>query len=259
MLVAVASVLGGAALTAGPAAATPAPPRATLSAITCRSTLDPTGRQVSVTSVMRPIAHTRNLSVRFSLLQKTPETPAAPVTHGDLGSWVSPTDPTLGRRARDVWKLDKVVYAVPAPAVYRFRVDFRWRGRGGQVLQTTTLASSSCHVHELRPDVLVRGVRVLPARRHPRLDRYVAVVANQGLSASGPFSVTFTPSDGAAAQTAAVASLAPDTATHVRFVGPACSTMAAPTIVADPTNAVDDFDRANNTFPVVCPGTADTR
>jgi hypothetical protein len=37
------------------------------------------------------------------------------------------------------------------------------------------------------------------------------------------------------------------------FVGPLCSAGGAPTITADPSDHVDDFDRSNNVLTTTCP------
>jgi hypothetical protein len=265
-LTALAAMGGGAALGAGPAAgarihlaaATSAPARAAgLTGFACDSTLDPTRRTVSVTSVMRPVPGTRTLAVKFSLLERAPgAAELQSVDTGDLGRWLAPADPTLGSRAKDVWKLAKMVSDVDAPATYRFSVAFRWEGTGGRVLAIASRRTPLCRERELRPDVLVRRVIVDPSGHHPRRGgraRYVAVIANRGLTASGPFSVVFTPGTGARALTRTVASLRPGAQVRVSFAGPACQAASPPTVAADPAGHVDDYDRSNNMLTVACP------
>jgi hypothetical protein len=237
-----------------PALARADAPPAALTKIACHSTLDPAKRSVSVVSIMRHLPATRSLAVRFTLVQKAPGSAATPVRDGDLGHWTTPTEPALGQLPADVWKLKKTVYNVNAPASYRFRVTFRWSGRGGKVLSRQTLHTGACAVQELRPDVLVRAVAVHSNDLAPGNDRYVAVIANRGRTASGPFQVEFSPGPaGGVPQTVQVASLGPRTQTRVRFLGRACDPAAPPTVTADPAHVVDDFDRSNNTVTVVCP------
>jgi hypothetical protein len=127
-------------------------------------------------------------------------------------------------------------------------------GADGLILRTATLESSSCSIKELRPDLAVRSVRVSSIAGAPTRDRYLAVVVNQGASASGPFSLLFDPGlTGATAQTKAVASLTPGESAKVRFTGPVCNAASPPTIVADPTGTVDESDRSNNALTVTCP------
>ena len=144
---AVASTAFAAAADASPA------PRAQLTGLACRSPRAPAARAVSIETVMRPVPGTRSLAVRLTLLARrrgaAAARPVAPA--GDLGVWLTPAVPTLGRRPGDVWKLAKTVYDVAAAAHYRFAVQFRWRGVHGAVLRRVTLRSPTCAVTDPRP------------------------------------------------------------------------------------------------------------
>ena len=230
-----------------------APPRDALGAIACHQTIDPLGRDVSVQATMRPVARAQTLQIKFSLDLTAPGHPATAVVAGGLGQWLTPSNPTLGQRPGDVWKLSKTVYNLGGGS-YQFAVAFRWLGANGKVLKTATLQSSSCAIKELRPDLAVRSVKVKPISGAPTRDRYLAVVVNQGASASGPFSLLFDPGvAGASSQTKPVTSLAPGQSTVVRIIGPVCAAATPPTVVADPTAAVDESDRSNNALTVSCP------
>jgi hypothetical protein len=217
------------------------------------STLDPTLRKVSVESVMGHLPGTRTLSARFALIEQRPGEPPQSVAGGDLGRWLTPAISSLGRNPDDVWRLAKVVYDVDAPAEYYFEVGFRWIGIGGRTLARSTLQTGDCTVRELRPDVLVRRVRVVAVTGRLQPEIYVATIANAGATASGPFSVQFTPGAGAASESRSVPSLAPRQSHRVAFPGPVCDAADPPTVVADPGDAVDDANRANNTLTVSCP------
>src|SRR5450432_2555286 len=127
-----------------------APPRYDLTSFACQRALDPPNRSVSVNAVMRPVKGTRKLSLK---------------------------DPTLGRRAGDVWELNKAVSNLDAPAVYRFRVTFRWLGAHDRVLATAVTQSGSCGQRELRPDLLVRSVSVEAIPYKPHKQRYTVAIA----------------------------------------------------------------------------------
>ena len=258
MACAVVAATGGCAALVGVSpgrAAAGTPPRSQLTRIACHSTLDPARRTVSVVSVMRPVPGTRRLSVMLTLLAQRPGSARAQSVGriGGLGVWVSPADPTLGRRPGDVWKLAKAVYDVDAPARYRFRVAFRWQGAHGRVLATATRQTGRCAERELRPDLLVKTVTVSSIAHHPRRERYVAVIANHGATASGPFQVSFTPGSGGRSQTRSVGSLAAGAIGREPFTGPACDAASPPIVVADPANRVNDFNRSNNALTVACP------
>jgi hypothetical protein len=231
------------------------PPRARVQGLTCQHALDPPARAVSITAVMRPVRGTVRMQLRFQLLSRGKGAASyAPVTGGDLGTWKSPSNPTLGQRAGDVWKLTKPIVGLAAPASYRFRVSFRWLGAHGRVLGTAVRSSGVCFQPELRPDLLVQSITVQSVLDRPRVNRYVAVIRNAGASASGPFEVLFTPGGARAVKTAQVTDLAAYAKVTKTFLGPACSNAGAPTVTADPEDKVDDFKRSNNSMTAVCPG-----
>ena len=230
-----------------------APPRYVLGAIACHQAVNPLQRDASVQATMRPVTGTQTLQIKFSLSLTTAGEPATAVVAEGLGQWLTPSDPTLGQRPGDIWKLSKTVYNLGGGS-YQFSAAFRWLGANGKVLKTTTRASSSCAIKELRPDLAVRSVKVSAITGAPTRDRYLAVVVNQGASASGPFSLLLDPGvAGAGSQTKPVTSLTPGQSTKVRFIGPACNAASPPTVVADPTGTIDESDRSNNALAVTCP------
>lgn len=232
---------------------TSVPRRDAIGAIACHQAINPLQRDVSVQATMRPLTGTQTLQIKFSLNLTVSGEPATAVVAGGLGQWLTPSDPTLGRRSGDIWKLSKSVYNLGGGS-YQFAVAFRWLGASGTVLKTGTLHSSSCSIKELRPDLAVRSVKVKSIAGASTRDRYLAVVVNQGLSASGPFSLLFDPGvAGASPQTKPVASLDAGQSTKVRFTGPACDAATPPTVVADSTGAVDESDRSDNALTVTCP------
>ena len=258
-LVMICGCLMGALAVAVPAAsasrprAVTAPPRDALGSIACHQAINPLQRDVTVQATMRPVTGTQTLQIKFSLNLTASGEPATAVVAGGLGQWLTPSDPSLGQRSGDIWKLSKTVYNLGGGS-YQFSAAFRWLGTNGKVLRMATLKSSSCSIKELRPDLAVRAVTVTPIAGAPTRDRYLAAVVNQGLSASGPFSVLFDPGvAGVSSQTKPVTSLPAGQSTKLAFIGPACSAATPPTIVADPAGMVDESDRSNNALTVTCP------
>jgi CARDB len=203
--------------------------------------------------VMRPVPDTRKMQLRFQLYSRANAAPAfSPVIGGDLGTWITPKDPTLGQRPGDVWNLQKQVADLLAPATYRFRVSFRWLGVHGHVLATAMKLSAMCFQPELRPDLLVESFTAQAIPRQPNENRYIATIRNDGATAAGPFEVLFAPGGVAPVKTKQVAGLASKARIALVFVGPVCNSAAPPTVTVDPTDQVDDFNRANNTAAAVC-------
>ncbi len=237
-------------LSAGAAVAAVAqPPRARLRHFICQRAMDPAGRAVSVTAVMRPIKGTVKMALRFELLSREKgSTAASRVRGGDLNIWKSPTDPTLGRRTGDVWILNKPVVNLTAPAAYRFRVLFRWTGAHNRVLAMTARDTLPCSQPELRPDLAVQAITFTANRSNPSMGTYVATIENLGATGAGPFDILFAP----VGSTRSRSGLAAHASVQVQFVGPACSPTVTPAITADPNRSVDDANRANNSKAVVC-------
>jgi hypothetical protein len=232
------------------------PPRTGLTKFMCVTALDPPSRAISVTAVMRPLQGTAKLQLKFQLYSRTSSTrPFTRVRGGDLNTWVSPADGTLGTRAGDVWRFNKPVVDLKAPATYRFRVTFRWIGAHNKVLGTTVRTTPSCYQPELRPDLQVKTISVEAVPGNADANEYVAVIHNRGATAAGPFQVQFI--DGSVVKSHSVASLPAHATIHQRFLGPLCTSGPA-TVTADPVDAVDDYDRANNSLSVTCSSTAGT-
>jgi hypothetical protein len=230
------------------------PPRSQLNKFMCVTALDPPSRAMSVTAVMRPLSGTSKLQIKFQLYSRSSSTrPFTRVRGGDLNRWVSPSDPTLGRRSADVWTVIKQVVDLKAPATYRLRAIFRWIGAHNKTLGTMVRTSPSCYQPELRPDLQVKTISVEAVPGNPNANEYVAVIRNRGATAAGPFQVQFI--DGSVAKSHSVTSLAAHSTIRERFLGPLCTSGPA-TVKADPVGAVDDYDPSNNSLSVTCSSTA---
>jgi hypothetical protein len=230
------------------------PPRASLRSPVCVTALDPASRAIGITAVMRPLAHTRKMQLKPQLFGRANgASPYTRVRGGDLNNWVPTPDPALGQQPGDVWNLIKQVVRLNAPATYRFRVFFRWIGAHGRILGTEVRTGPTCYQPELRPDLQVRTITVQPVPGQPDVNAYVALIHNAGASAAGPFQVQF--SDGGVLKTHAVSRLGAHSSVKEQFVGPLCTAGAA-AVTADPTDQVDDLNRANNTLAVVCPASS---
>ncbi len=237
-----------------PAAAAADPPRAQLTQFACTRALDPSDRAISVRAVMRPVPFTRRLAVKFDLLVRGSGSSSATVVHAPgLATWITPTDPTLGQLPGDVWRLNKQVFNLDAPAVYQFRATFRWIGARGHVLASTIKLTRSCRQRELRPDLVVKSIAVVPAAGQPGADLYTAVIEDRGATGAGPFEVLFAPGDTSAPTIDTVQFLGSGQSRQLTFSGPVCDPASPPSVTADAASQVDDYDRANNTLRAVCP------
>jgi hypothetical protein len=235
---------------ATPAAASA--PRAQLKDVVCVRALDLSARSFSVTAVMRPVKGTRHMNLQFDLLQKSAGGSFFEIGQGapGLDSWLTPTPPTLGQNASDVWRVKHPVDGLPAPATYRFRVDFRWRGKGGRVLKTTSLHTSNCYEPDLRPDLEVTGVTVQADPRHPKKNEYVTALKNTGATAAGPFLLQLSFNGGTPYNTT-VKHIGAHSTKTVTLIGPVCTVGGEMTV--NPNGAVDVSSHAHASDTVICP------
>src|ERR1700704_2738789 len=133
-IAAIAVLVLGATGLVGPGIAAGDQSRAQLRTFDCPPPLDPQDRSISVKAVMRPLPGTQKLQLKFDLLLSHDGSSAQlSVRAGNLGSWLSPRNPTLGQVPADVWNFKKSIFQLDAPATYRFKVVFRWVGSGGRV------------------------------------------------------------------------------------------------------------------------------
>jgi len=255
-LVAGAAVVCALAVGSGPALAQAAPPpNDQLRSFVCQKALDPPARAVSVQAVMRPVAGTSKMQMKFQLLRQVKPHARFIAVHGrGLGSWISPTNPTLGQQAGDVWLLNHPVVDLAAPATYKFKVVFRWIGSQGQKLSTATLASPTCYQPELRADLLVRWLSVTPITSGPSTGQwaYTAEVANRGLSGAGPVQVQFASGTGAP-MSSTVAWVGAKSSVRQRFVAAPCTAGSTLAVTVDPNQSIDEYDYANNALTMTCP------
>src|SRR4029077_4961798 len=95
--------------------------------------------------VMRPMIGTHAMGMKFVLQRRSLSGGAfAAVPGRDLGRWLVPTPATLGQRASDEWRLNKLGVNLASAFGYRLRVSFRWTGEAGALLGRTVLTSPVC-------------------------------------------------------------------------------------------------------------------
>jgi CARDB len=246
------------ALGSGTAVATTTPPaNDQLRSFVCQKALDPPARAISVQAVMRSVPGTSKMQMKFELMRQIkPHARFLAVRGKGLGTWISPTDPTLGQQAGDVWILNHPVVNLSAPATYKFKVLFKWIGSQGQTIDADTQTSPSCYQPELRADLLVRSLSVTPITSGASAGQwaYTAEVANRGLTGAGPIQVQFA-NGNSAPVSATVAWVGAKSSIRQRFVSAPCAAGSTLTVTVDPNQSIDEYDYANNALTMACPGT----
>lgn len=212
-------------------------------------------RTAVVGTSMMPVPGSKRLALRIDLFQR-PLSGGRWLQRGDvpgLGIWTSPSDPSIGSRPNDVYKFRQAVGRLVVPFAYRFRVSFRWSDAAGKTVREATVTTATCREPDLRPDLVVTGVSVVPDADAGRAV-YTVTVRNVGRSPSTAVGVGAT----FPATTRYVRGLAPLESADVVFVGPACIAGApGPTFLVDLAKTIDEARETNNSRLVTCPATLD--
>jgi hypothetical protein len=223
--------------------------------VACRHSPAIDQRTAVVGAWMRPLPAGRRLALRVDLWQRNPGARWTQRTDvPGLGVWTTPSDAGVGSRAGDVFKYRQAVGRLVVLAAYRFHVTFHWLDADGAVVREVARTTATCRQPDLRPDLVLRDVRALPARDGSV--RYAVRVGNEGRGAVGQAAVGATyPGDATPGlHLRTVRPLAPGASTVVMFTGPGCAAGGQPaTFLADPSNAVEEADEANNALTGSCP------
>jgi hypothetical protein len=205
---------------------------------------------VTVTAVMATVPGAQHLQMRFMLQDRTAH--GVVLIHGgDLGQWISPNSPTLGRHPSDKWVVNHPVTGVPVPGSYRFKVSFRWTGSAGQVIGQTEKATVTCRQPDLRPDL---NVQLLSSQAMSGGDEYTVRVGNSGATDALNVELVFSPGGGGQVLMKTIARVPAHQSVQRTFVGPTCTSSSAPaTITVDPYDLIDVVSRADNSITVPCP------
>lgn len=220
---------------------------ATVKVVDCVPALDPLDRSATFVARMRVARGSERMQVRFSLqVREDGLTGWVRVPAEGFDTWLTSL-PDVRR-----YSYEKTLVNLTAPAAYRTIVRFRWLDADGEILKTTRVTSAACRQPDMRPDLVVRRIEVLPGW-DAATRRYAVVVRNAGRSAADPFTVTLRVGDGELGTTA-VLGLGPATSRVVSFVGPACAPGAPLLVTLDTGETVDERDETDNAFAAACPG-----
>jgi hypothetical protein len=237
-----------AGLLAPSAAHAQAPPlRAKVSS--CLSGPDATDRVATFTGSMPAVKGTKRMSMRFDLQQRTPpSTSFKTLKVPGLGVWQksAPGKSTSG------FVFNQRVQGLAAPGAYRVTVRFRWYGKAGKLLRSTSRKSPICTQPDQRPDLRAGelGAVLGPG---PGQATYYLDVFNDGPADAGPFDVGLTVAGAEQPDVRVAAGIAAGSDTTLQFVGPRCAPGSTLRFTLD---ARDDVDEAVETDDVIdrpCP------
>lgn len=215
----------------------------------CQSGPAATARTATFVGSMPALAGTKRMWMRFDLLARMP-----PAT-----SYVAMRVPKLGvwqksahGRTTSGFVFTQRVQALGAPGAYRALVHFRWYGKAGKLLRSTTRESSTCKQPDQRPDL---RAGVLEAFRGPPSGQatYQLAVSNDGHTAAGPFDVVLTVAGTEQPPQRVLGGLAPGASDMVTFLAPRCAPGSTLRFELDAEDEVERSGELDDVVERACP------
>lgn len=205
----------------------------------------PADRRVAFRGVMRRVAGTQRMWMRFTLQER-----------GVVGGrFVTLTAPGLGilRRSRPgvgSFAYRQRVLELAIGSTYRAKVDYRWYDDEGRVIERATRSTRGCSQPGPLPNLNIGRFRAERLDGAPGATRYVVRVRNRGTAPAPATTLAFSV-DGAAVDTALVPALVPAQVTRVFVTGPRCDARVRAEV--DPDGAVNESAERDNARSIRCP------
>jgi len=204
------------------------------------------GRSLTVDSVMLSLRSGDRMHMRFDLLQRLPGRRRYHRLSGPgLGTWNAAT-PGVQR-----YRFRKPIQNLPAPAVYRVRVRYRWKDAAGHAFAATSRLTATCRQPDVRPDLRIAWVGE-PSRLSATVFTYPVVIHNAGRGRSVDFDAVVTIGD-RPQPARTIPGLAAGERRGVDLTGARCPSGAAASIQLDPDNRVQESYERNNVRSFTCP------
>ena len=200
----------------------------------------PDDRAAEFEARMGKVEDGAKLKMRFTLQARKPGKKAyRRVAAPGFSGWTT-ADPGTSR-----YVFTRRVEGLIGPARYRAMVRFKWLDAHGKTILTARKFSKACRQPDHRPNLKVKALS------HEGKRRYVALVANNGRTATGAFELQVTVGDTRLAPVS-VDSLEPNTQRLVTVHGPRCVAGTVLTATADPLDLVDERSETDNVFSATC-------
>ncbi|HEY1277999.1 MAG TPA: CARDB domain-containing protein [Thermoleophilaceae bacterium] len=191
---------------------------------------------------MARVPGTGRMWLRFTMLERTGAEGFKPVRVPGLDRW------QRSKRGVGAFSYKQQVLGLSENAVYRARVDFRWYGKDGKVMQRARRRSPLCRQFVPRPNLRAQIVSARSTRVAGVL-RYGVRVSNVGQAAASDVAAQLKV-DGAVVDTKSVASLAPGAQKLLGIRGPACEQNVE--VTADPAGAIVESSELDNSQRLGC-------
>jgi CARDB protein len=200
-------------------------------------------RYASFSGQMRAYPGTTRMMMRFTLLERLGgATGFQPVALQDLRPW---------RRSKPGAKTfiyTQRVTALRDGGSYRMRVQFRWYGANGTLLERRSMRSRVCRQPVPLPNLTIGGISSGPAATSDQR-LYSITVTNNGAGDAGNVDLALKV-DGTVVGGTRVDLLPADESTVVQITGPACAFSVR--AIADPDRRIRETSEVDNALTVPC-------
>jgi hypothetical protein len=221
------------------------PLRAKLTA--CSSGPLATDRTATFTGSMPAIKGVRRMWMRFDVLARGASTTGfAPLKVPGLGVWQKSVP---GRPGGFVFT--QRVQGLAAPGAYRALVRFRWYGKGGRLLRSTSRQTAVCKQPDQRPDLTAGSLDAVPGPG-PGDAVYTLAVRNAGRGPAGPFDVLLSGA-GPEQPPQRVTGLQRRATVTLIFAAPRCAPGSTLRVTIDARAEVVEADEADDVVERTCP------
>ena len=234
-----------AALAVSEKGAATARPLASVRVAECSRGAEALDRHATFRGVMRRVARTHRMWMRFRLQERVGDAGFHTVKAPGLGIWRKshPAVRRFSHRQR--------VLALAEGSAYRTVVAFRWYDRDGELIRRTRRRSKPCGQSGVLPNITVVNIGGgSPPAGAPRSSTYTVRVANRRRAETPRFGVRLIV-DGGVVDTQQVGGLGPWEVRELSFAGPLCE--RAVSARADPEDAVREASEKDNRLTVPCP------
>lgn len=191
---------------------------------------------------MQRLQHADRMALRFTLLERAGDDAFEAVKAPGLGRW------QRSRPGVSAFGYRQGVRGLLENAVYRVRVDFRWYGSDGQVIEELHRRSPACRQYEELPNLRAHVVGA-EAGAVEGVVRYSVRVSNDGSADTSGVPVALSV-DGNVVDTANGGSLDAGEARFITIRGPDCRRTVQ--VEADPEGEIAESSEDDNVHVVSC-------
>jgi hypothetical protein len=192
---------------------------------------------------MRRVKGTRQMAMRFTLIDRAGDGPPEAIDHPALAQW---------RRSRPGVKrfgYAQSVAGLEKGGVYSVVVQFRWTNARGQVIRSAKRTSSACRQQGELPNLAITRVAAR-AGDSPGTELYSVDLTNSGQGEARDVPVDLF-IDGAAADQQTLALVKAGETLTVRFTGPTCRRSVR--AVADRDDTLNETNEDDDVLRARCP------